>query len=278
MDIKNLLNNKIIEIDNIQISVYHILLIIIIFFVLYGILRLIKRILKKASKRGKIEEGSYYSIYQIIKYVVWVFYFIIALQTAGFNLTVLLAGSAALLVGLGLGIQQLFNDYASGIIMLFERNVRISDIMELEDGTIGKVIFIGLRTSKLETRNNIVLIIPNHKFINDKIINWSHIEANTRFDLKVGVAYGSDVDLVKRVLLQCANDNKDVNTMPEPTVLFNDFGNSSLDFALMFWTDKTWRVEPIRSDLRFAIDKAFRDNNIEIPFPQTDVHIKSDFK
>ena len=274
MNLKNILQYKIIEFGDVQISVYHIFLIVLIFFLLFGLLRLIKRVLKKAVKKGRVEAGSVYSIYQIIKYFIWVFYFIVALQTVGFNLTVLLAGSAALLVGLGLGIQQLFNDYASGIIMLFERNVKIGDIMELEDKTVGKVIFIGLRTSKIETRNNIVLIIPNHKFINDSIINWSHIEADTRFDLKVGVAYGSDVELVKEVLLKVAQNHSDINKNPEPTVLFKDFGDSSLDFSLMFWTKRTWRIEPIRSDLRFAIDKAFRENRIEIPFPQTDVHIK----
>ena len=185
MNLKNILQYDILEFGDINISVYHIVLIVIIFFILFGLLLLIKRILKKAVTKGKVEAGSVYSIYQIIKYFIWVIYFIVVLQTAGINLTVLLAGSAALLVGLGLGIQQLFNDYASGIIMLFERNVKIGDIMELEDKTVGKVIFIGLRTSKIETRNNIVLIIPNHKFINEKIINWSHIEADTRFDLKL---------------------------------------------------------------------------------------------
>jgi len=274
MNLKNILQYDILEFDDVNISVYHIVLIVIIFFILLGLLRLIKRFLKKAVKKGKVEAGSVYSIYQIVKYFIWVFYFIIALQTVGFNLTVLLAGSAALLVGLGLGIQQLFNDYASGIIMLFERNVKIGDIMELEDKTVGKVIFIGLRTSKIETRNNIVLIIPNHKFINEKIINWSHIEADTRFDLKVGVAYGSDVELVKEILLKVAVNHSAINKNPEPSVLFKDFGDSSLDFALMFWTKETWRIEPIRSDLRFAIDKAFRENSVEIPFPQTDVHIK----
>ena len=274
MGFEDLMQYKVLELDNIQISVGHLILVVLIFFLVFIFLRLIKRILKKAVSKGKLEKGSLYSIYQIIKYFIWVLYALIALQTIGFNLTVLLAGSAALLVGLGLGIQQLFNDYASGIILLFERNVKLGDIMELEDNTVGKVIFIGLRTSKIETRDNIVQIIPNHKFINDSIINWSHIEADTRFDLKVGVAYGSDVELVKNILLECANNHPDINRNPKPMVLFKDFGDSSLDFSLLFWTKKTWRIEPIRSDLRFAIDKAFRENSVEIPFPQTDVHIK----
>jgi small-conductance mechanosensitive channel len=274
MSLDKLMQYKILELDNIQISIGHLILVVLIFFIVFGTLGLIKRILKKAVAKGKLEAGNLYSIYQIIKYFVLILYSLIALQTIGFNLTVLLAGSAALLVGLGLGIQQLFNDYASGIIMLFERNVKLGDIMELEDSTVGKVIFIGLRTSKIETRDNIVLIIPNHKFINENIINWSHIEADTRFDLKVGVAYGSDVNLVKNILLSCANSHSEINKTPEPMVLFKDFGDSSLDFSLLFWTKKTWLIEPIRSDLRFAIDKAFRENGVEIPFPQTDVHIK----
>jgi small-conductance mechanosensitive channel len=186
----------------------------------------------------------------------------------------LIAGSAALLVGIGLGIQQIFNDIASGLFILFERNLKVNDVVQIEENIIGRVLSIGLRTSKLETRDNIIMIIPNSKFISDNVINWSHIEVKTRFKVEIGVAYGSDVELVKNVLLECAKQHKDITNKPQPFVRFNDFGDSSLDFQLFFWTRKAFRVENIKSDLRFQIDIEFRKNDIIIPFPQTDVHLK----
>jgi small-conductance mechanosensitive channel len=149
----------------------------------------------------------------------------------------------------------------------------VGDVVELE-GDVGIVKEIGFRTTKIENRDNIILIIPNSKFIGENVINWSHIEQKTRFSVDVGVAYGSDVELVKKVLLECARDHQEVTEYPKPFVRFDDFGNSSLDFQLFFWTDNAFRVENIKSDLRFAIDKKFRENKITIPFPQRDVHIK----
>jgi small-conductance mechanosensitive channel len=195
------------------------------------------------------------------------------LDTLGIRLTLLLAGSAALLVGIGLGLQQVFKDIVSGFFLLFEGNLKVGDVVELE-GDVGIVKEIGFRTTKIENRDNIILIIPNSKFIGENVINWSHIEQKTRFSVDVGVAYGSDVELVKKVLLECARDHQEVTEYPKPFVRFDDFGNSSLDFQLFFWTDNAFRVENIKSDLRFAIDKKFRENKITIPFPQRDVHIK----
>ncbi len=271
--VEHILNYKLFVINNVQITVFHVVAVAIILLITFFVLKIIQRILKKTVERKKLHPGSLYSVYQIIKYFLWVISALLSLQTLGFNLNVILASGAALLVGLGLGIQQLFNDYASGIILLVEQNLKLFDIVELNDGTVGKVIFIGLRTSKIETRDNIVIIVPNHKLINDNVINWSHIESNTRFSLDVGVAYGSDVELVRSVLLKCAEENPNIKSKPSPMVLFKDFGDSSLDFSLLIWTDKTWLIEPIKSELRFAINKAFKENNIEIPFPQTDVHL-----
>jgi len=133
---------------------------------------------------------------------------------------------------------------------------------------------IGFRTTKIENRDNIIMIIPNSRFIGENVINWSHIEQKTRFSVDVGVAYGSDVELVKKVLLECAYKHQEVTDYPKPFVRFLDFGNSSLDFQLYFWTDNAFRVENIKSDLRFAINNIFKKNGITIPFPQRDVHIK----
>ena len=208
-----------------------------------------------------------------MKYFIWVIVIGLALETIGIHYNLLIASSAALLVGIGFGLQQIFNDYISGIIILFEGNLKVNDVVQMEDGTIGMVKEIHLRTSKIETRDDYTIIVPNHKLISDNIINWSHMESRTRFHVSVGVAYGSDTKLVKEVLLDCAHDHPDIVTHPEPFVRFTDFGNSSLDFQLFFWTLKTFRVENIKSSMRFKIDEEFRKNNIRIPFPQRDVHI-----
>ena len=195
------------------------------------------------------------------------------LESLGVEISILLASIAALLVGVGLGIQQLFNDLASGIILLIERKLRIDDVIQLEDGEVGKVTNIGLRTSEIKTRDDIIMIIPNSKFVNDKIINWSHIDQNTRFHVNVGVAYGSDVNIVTECLLKCAHEHSEVSKSPEPFVRFEDFGDSSLDFQLFFWVEKSFIVERIKSDIRYLIYKAFDDHKIQIPFPQRDLHI-----
>jgi len=278
MSIKEIINYKLIDTRNIDVTVYHILITIGILLAIWIFTYLIKRLIDRQIKHTRIEKGTGNSIFLIIKYVLWVFAIILILETIGVNLTLLIAGSAALLVGLGLGLQQIFRDIVSGVFMLFERNLKVGDVVELESDMIGRVEQIGLRTSKIRTRDNIITIVPNSYFIDDRVVNWSHMEQKTRFHVDVGVAYGSNVQLVEKVLLKVAEDNKDITHDPKAFVRFQDFGNSSLDFQLFFWTTRSFEVENIKSDLRFAIDKKFRENKITIPFPQHDLHIKSDFR
>lgn len=274
MTFNEIINYSLISHGKIDISVFDLLMVVIVFFLTVLIVRIIKRVFKRFVKKGTIDAGSSNSIFQIIRYILWIISIGIMLQIIGVKVTILIAGSAALLVGLGLGIQQIFNDFASGLILLFERNLKVNDIVQLEDDIIGKVLVLGLRTTKIETRDNIIMIIPNSKFTNDNVINWSHTEEKTRFNIVIGVAYGSDVPLVRKILLECAKSNKLIRSIPEAFVRFNDFGDSSLDFQLFFWTDFAFEAENIKSDLRFIIDDEFRKNGVQIPFPQTDVHIK----
>ncbi|MBU8893738.1 MAG: mechanosensitive ion channel [Bacteroidales bacterium] len=275
MNIKEILNHTIIETNNLHITVYNILLVVFIFIIAEIIIWVIHRIFKKKIyPKPNIDIGKSHTIYRLLKYFLWIAAIFLILQTIGVKVTFLLAGSAALLVGLGLGMQEIFKDIVSGLILLFERNLKINDVVELDD-EIGKVKEIGFRTSKIETRDNIVLVIPNSKFIIGNVINWSHIQKRTRFYVQVGVAYGSDVRLVEKVLHDCAINHKKISNKPDPFVRFNDFGESSLEFQVFFWTDESFYVENIKSDLRFEIDRKFRENKIQIPFPQTDVHIIS---
>ena len=275
MTVSEFLKFALIETKDFDITVYEILIILFIFFITAMLLRLLRKIFYSREKKKEFDPGRSHAILKIIQYAVWVIVILVSFETVGIKLTLLLAGSAALLVGLGLGLQQIFQDIMSGIAILFEGILKVEDIVEIQDGTIGRVIEIGLRTSKIETRDNIIMVIPNSKFVTDIVINWSHIEKKTRFHVDVGVAYGSDVDTVTQVLLKCAVDQPKISSSPKPFVRFNDFGNSSLDFQLFFWTTDTFSVEFIKSEIRYKIDAAFRKNKIQIPFPQRDVHIIS---
>lgn len=275
MNWKELLNYNLIQSDSLQLSVYKVMMAVIIVLATILILRIVRRMFKRLVTLGRLDAAGYWSVYQIVRYLVWVIVTILILDTAGIEVSVLLASMAALLIGVGFGIQYIFGDIVSGIVILFEKNIKIGDVLELDDHTVGKVLEIGLRTSKIITRDDIIMIIPNSKFVNDRIINWSNMDSKTRFSVGVGVAYGSDVQLVSRLLLEAARENARIADNPPPFVRFQDFGESSLDFKVYFWVVDSFLVENIKSDLRFAIDRKFRDSQVVVPFPQRDVHIKS---
>jgi len=272
--IKELLNLKLIVTDNYNLTVYSLVIVIVILLLTYVLLKALQRIFKSLITHKKLEASSGYSIFLIIKYIIWVLILIISLDTLGLKISILLASFAALLVGVGLGLQQLFNDISSGIVLLIEQSIRVGDIIELDDGRIGKVLSIDLRTSVIKMRDDIVAIIPNSKLVNDIIVNWSQINESTRFYVQVGVAYGSNVELVRSLLLKSVIHHPNIEKKPEPFVRFVDFGNSSLDFQVFFWVTKSFVIETIKSDVRFQINKLFAENQITIPFPQSDVYIK----
>ncbi len=272
---KEVLNKVLIGTKDFDITVYEVLIIFIILLVTFVISRILRRIFRIREQSKQFDPGRSHAILQIIKYLLWISAILISFQTVGIQITLLLAGSAALLVGLGLGLQQIFQDFMSGVTILFEGTLKVGDIVEIRNDIVGKVIEVGLRTTKIETRDNIVMIIPNSKFVTDIVINWSHMEKKTRFHVDVGVAYGSDVEKVTRILLDCALDHTSISTNPKPFVRFNDFGDSSLDFMLFFWTTDTFSVENIKSQIRYKINTAFKEQGVQIPFPQRDVHIKS---
>jgi len=273
MGLSEFLNYSLITTKNFNLTVSSVLIVIAVLIGTIIALRILRRVFKRFIAKRERDQGVYWSVFLFVKYLTWVIVIVALLDTLDVQITVFLASIAALLVGVGLGIQQLFNDIASGIVLIVERNLQINDVIQLDDGTVGRVIEIGLRTSKIKTRDDIVMIVPNSKFVNDRIINWSHIDFKTRFCVEVGVAYGSDIKLVSELLKSCALSHNKVANKPVPFVRFNNFGESSLDFQLYFWVKETFLVENIKSDLRFAIDDAFRKNGVTIPFPQRDVHV-----
>lgn len=226
-------------------------------------------------RRNKIDVGVQYSINQLLKYVVYVIAFFIALDRLGINMTLVWGGAAALLVGVGLGLQQTFNDFFSGIVLLFERSVSVGDSIELNNN-VATVKKIGLRSSELATRGNMTIIVPNSQLVNEKVINWNHYDERTRFSVTVGVAYGSDAQKIKNILLSIADDNHYVIAFPAPTVRLINFGESSLDFELIFFSRNYMIIEDVKSDLRFEIDTRFRKEGISIPFPHRVIRIKKE--
>ncbi|GAB4015388.1 mechanosensitive ion channel [Spirosoma migulaei] len=248
------------------------LVLLLAWLFMYGVKQYVLRLF---FKRRNVTVGHQYAITQLVKYVVYPVTIVLSLQALGIQLSVVLAGAAALLVGIGLGLQQTFKDLFSGIILLIEGTVKVDDMVVIDD-TIVMVKEIGIRTSKVETRDEIVKIVPNSKLVEDIVINWSHNDRPTRFHIDVGVAYGSDLSLVKELLLKAAKEHRKILKCPEATVQFREFGASSLDFKLFFYSMEFLRIEMVKSDLRFRIDDLFRLNNITIPFPQQEVWFRNE--
>ncbi|MEO1653043.1 MAG: mechanosensitive ion channel domain-containing protein [Bacteroidota bacterium] len=234
-----------------------------------------------------IDEGKKYAIIQISKYFIYVLAAAIVLDKLHIG-SIIFTSFAGLFVGLGFGIQQTFNDLVSGLILLFEGSVKVGDILRFED-QLGRVISIGVRHSVIQTRNDITILVPNSKLIVESVMNLSGHTHFTRFGIKVGVVYGSNVQLVKEKLVEAVVAHPDVLTnvrgfdwdadrkgVDQPLVYFRDFGDNSLVFEIFFWTANIWDVEIVSSDIRYNIDRLFRENNIVIAFPQRDVHLKLD--
>lgn len=254
-------------------DIFSALLVIILARVLLHLLK--KYVLQLFFKRRNIAVGQQFAINQLIKYALYPIVAILVMQSLGIQPSVLLAGGAALLVGIGLGLQQTFKDLFSGIILLVEGTVRVDDMVVIDD-TIVMVKEIGLRTSKVETRDETVKIVPNSKLVEDTVINWSHNNRPTRFHIDVGVAYGSDLGLVKSLLLKAADEHGQILKNPPATVQFREFNSSSLDFKLFFYSYEFLRIEVVKSDLRFRVDELFRQHAITIPFPQQEVWFRND--
>lgn len=272
--INDFLKIEFLAIGDYSISFLSLVSVIAIIIITKIILWVIKKVIFRKKKIDDFERGNLYALFKIIKYVAWVISIGFILNAIGISITVLLAGSAALLVGIGLGLQQTFNDIISGIILLSERTIKINDVLEI-DGDVVMIQHIGLRTSKGSNRDDISIIIPNSLITTNKVINWSHQSKKTRFRISVGVAYGSDVNLVLKTLVESALEHPEISDRNSVDSRLIDFGTSSLDFQLLFYSENVFKIERMKSEIRKIIDEKFRKNNITIPFPQVDLHIKS---
>lgn len=255
--------------DHIGLTIGHVILLVVAFIAAGIILKWI-RVFFTRKMEGD-DKLKFVSVFKFIKYIVYIIVVLLTLSASGVNITVLLTASAALFVGLGLALQEIFQDVIGGILIMVDKSIAAGDIIETE-GKVGRVIEIKLRTTRALTRDDKIIIIPNHKFITDTVYNYTQNHKTTREYVRVGVAYGSDTRKVENILLSCATEHKDVLKHPKPFVLFENFGDSSLDFGLYFFVRDSFLDPRIKSALRFCIDDRFRESGITIPFPQRDIH------
>ena len=264
--------NTTIELGSFELSFRSILLFFSVIAAAQVVIWSVRYLLRKFLRNTNFEEGTRFMVMRLVRTVVYFLVIVVALDTAGIDLTVFWASSAALLVGVGIGLQNFFNDVVSGFVLLFEGGVRVGDELEV-DGMMVRVERIDLRSTRVITRFGNLIVIPNGLISGQTVRNFTQGENATLIQLDVGVAYGSEVERVKAILLEAANAEEEVVKKAQTASLFNDFGESSLQFTVYFWIEKPFLRKLISSNIRFRTDEAFRVNGIRIPFPQRDVHV-----
>lgn len=233
-----------------------------------------KLILGKALQKVNLSRGNKYAIAALARYAVMIVGLVLVLAQAGIDLSTLTVALGALGVGIGFGLQNMTNNFVSGLLILFEKPIATGDRVQVDD-IEGNVDQINLRATTVVTNDNVTYIIPNSEFISQTVINWSHGDRKVRRRIPVGVAYQEDPKKIEKLLLEVALETSDVLKTPAPDVLFTEFGDSSLNFQLRVWTD-TLDNKPgvLVSRINFAIAEKFREHNVTIPYPQRDIHIK----
>ena len=280
--LEKFLDHEILKTKYLTLSYWHILSVIIIFFLAGIAVRLIQLIIAQRLRRRKdYDPGVEYVYVQISKYIIYMIAIFMSMNAVFHNVNSLLTGTVGIFVGIGLGLQDVFKDFFAGIVLLLEGNLKVGDVIELPDPAgndlmVAKIVKITVRTTQIETREGNVLIIPNTKLTQDMIENWSHGSELSRFMITVGVAYGSDTENVVRLLKQAALAHPKVKKSEGVTVRLADFAESSLLMELIFWADQSWDINNTKSEIRLEIDRLFKENKVNIPFPQMDLHIASD--
>ena len=247
-------------------------------WLIFFLSKLISRVIvERLLKRYGTEKGVSHAIGTIFRYVFVFVGLVVIIQSTGIDLSALTVMAGALGVGIGFGLQNVTNNFISGIIILFERPIKVGDRVELPelDNLTGDVINISARSTTIITNDNIAILVPNSKFVSDTVINWSYNDTNVRFNIPVGVSYKEDPEMVRQILVDVAKAHPGVLQDPSPDVLFDEYGDSSLNFLLRIYTNEYSRKPRVlKSDLYYEIFKKFREKGIEIPFPQRDVYIK----
>lgn len=279
---------RLIDLPNFKLDFADLLVIVSVFFgarilVSFSIL-LISRRFQRSKNYDKATEFIYV---QIAKYFIYIFSIFFCFQLLNIT-SLLLGGSAAILVGIGFGIQDVFKDFVAGFVLLFEAKLRVGDVVEITpvskagskstETIVAKILKINLRTTEIQTREGNILIIPNTRLTQEQVENWSHGSELTRFTIKVTVEYGSNTELIQRLLKQAALAHPNVNKNEPVFVRLADFADNGLDLELIFWADQSWDINNYKSEIRFEIDRLFREHKIKIPYPQRVMHVTHETK
>lgn len=264
-----------VKIGNFTLSINDVLIAVLIFAAVLFATRTLQRFLERhLFPQTRLDAGIRHSLKTTIGYIGLVIAAAVAIAALGLDLSNLAIIAGALSVGIGFGLQNVVNNFVSGLILLVERPVKVGDWVVV-GANEGYVTRINVRATELQTFQRSSVIIPNSELLSSAVINWTHRDTHARVDISVGVAYGSDIDFVRDTLMECARQHPNCSEDPEPFVLFQNFGDSSLDFSLRFYVahaDQTFRTA---SDVRFTISKAFDEKGIQIPFPQRDLHLRT---
>jgi len=260
----------------VSLSLLQIFLLIALLVAVFWISSRTKRFLfNRLLAQSGLDRALQYAIAQIISNIVLVVGVLIVLENTGIHLGALAVFAGAVGVGVGFGLQNIASNFISGLVILAERPITIGDRVEVA-GITGQVQQIRARSTVIRTNDNIMMIVPNTKFIDSPVTNWTYGDPRVRFRIPVGVAYGSDIAKVREALLAAGRENPNTLKDPAPSVFLEKFGDSSIDFQLVVWSSEmSARPSRYRSDLNFAIEQKFREAGIELPFPQRDLHIRS---
>ena len=276
------LDHELINTKYFKLSFSHLLSILLIFFVAKAIIHFMQLVIgTRLRNRKDYDPGIEYVYLQIGKYIVYIIAIFMALRVLFTDVSAILTGSLGIFLGIGLGLQDVFKDFFAGIVLLLEGNLKVGDIVEIQDAggkdqLVAKIIKITVRTTQIQTREGNVLIIPNTKLTQESIENWSHGSELSRFSIFVGVAYGSNTEEVIRLLKQAALAHPKVKKSEGVLVRLSDFAEHSLKMELIFWADQSWDINNTKSEIRLEIDRLFKEYHVNIPFPQMDLHIASD--
>lgn len=274
MRLRAFLETPLFKLGETQITLLVVLYFLLLLLLLVFISGKSKKIVNRVLARRGVDLGVREATGSIVRYLMLFIGLLVILQTVGIDLTALSILTGAVGLGIGFGLQNIASNFISGIIILFERPVRIGDRIAVGD-VEGDVVRIGARSTSVLTNDNIDIIIPNSKLITENVVNWTHGERRVRFRIPVSVAYATEVRTVEQALLEAAKDVYDVLETPAPAVRFLSFGENGLEFELRAWTTTlVHRRGKFTSQINFAIYDKFKEYEIEVPYPQRDIHIR----
>lgn len=273
--VSRILSFRLFELKQTPVTVLSVVMFVLMIAVFFIGSKLLNRIiLRRVLSRFIADKGIQFTLMRIVHYLIMITGVVVAFQFVGIDLAGLTVIFGLLSVGIGFGLQNITSNFISGLILLFERPIKVGDRVTVGD-IEGDVTSINMRSTTVQSLDNISIIVPNSEFISSTVTNWSYGDPKIRLRIEVGVSYGSDLDTVIKALTEVAREHSDVLKNPEPIVLLSSFGDSSWDMVLIVWLGTPKRYYLARSEINCAIVKKFRDYGVEIPFPQRDLHVRS---